>query len=339
MRGVDVVVPCYKYGMYLRQSVESILGQAGVAVRVLILDDASPDNTPEVARELERADARVTYRRHATNQGATATFNEGLLDWATQEFSLLISADDLLTPHALRRAVDVLEAHPEVGFVYGPAVHFKTTPPEMPPAAFPEHGTGRVLSGPEYLEVACTTGVNPVWAPTAVVRTALQKELGGYRHDLALAHDMEMWFRFAARGPVGLVDQDQAFYRWHGQNMNLSFRGIRDLSQRRDAFAFLFEGYGAGLPGRERLEAAARRVLAEEAFWRGSKAFDRGDLALCEEYVAFAGQTCPALRSWRPWSLLRWKRRLGPRVCGVLRPLLSRLRGGPAAATPPALAG
>jgi glycosyltransferase involved in cell wall biosynthesis len=69
MSRVDVVIPCYKYAHYLHGCVESVLSQEGVEVRVLILDDASPDNTPEVGEELARQDGRVEYRRHAVNRG------------------------------------------------------------------------------------------------------------------------------------------------------------------------------------------------------------------------------------------------------------------------------
>ena len=52
MSSVDVVVPCYRYGHYLRQCVQSVLDQSVRDVRVLILDDASPDDTEEVGRAL-----------------------------------------------------------------------------------------------------------------------------------------------------------------------------------------------------------------------------------------------------------------------------------------------
>src|SRR4051812_8374346 len=100
MSRVDVITPCYKYGRFLRRCVQSALDQQGVDVRVLILDDASPDNTPDVAAELLKEDSRVQYRRHAVNQGHIATYNEGL-NWASGDYLLLLGADDLLTPGAL----------------------------------------------------------------------------------------------------------------------------------------------------------------------------------------------------------------------------------------------
>src|SRR5437868_6552354 len=113
MASVSVFVPCYKYAHYLRACVTSILTQPDVDVRVLILDDCSPDNTPEVARQLVREDSRVEYRRHPTNRGHIETYNEGI-EWTSGDYCLLLSADDMLAPGALARAARVMDDHPEV---------------------------------------------------------------------------------------------------------------------------------------------------------------------------------------------------------------------------------
>src|SRR4051794_4607901 len=128
MSRVDVVIPCYNYGRFLRDCVASVLGQAGVDVRVLVIDDCSKDDTPAVGAVLAAADARVEFRRHAVNRGHIATYNEGLLEWAAGDYALLLSADDLLIPGALARAAALMDAHPEVGMTYGWEI--KTPHPE-----------------------------------------------------------------------------------------------------------------------------------------------------------------------------------------------------------------
>src|SRR5690242_2535363 len=120
MARVDVIVPCFNYGRFLQSCVETVLRQQTVDVRVLIIDDASSDNTPLVARQLASEDQRVVFRRHTVNRGNIATYNEGI-DWADGDYLLLLSADDCLLPGALTRAVAILAAHPEVVMAYGPA--------------------------------------------------------------------------------------------------------------------------------------------------------------------------------------------------------------------------
>src|SRR5262245_15754536 len=134
MNRVDVIVPSYKYGHYLPGCLNSVLGQEGVELRVLVIDDASPDSTADVARAFAARDSRVELLQHARNKGAVATFNDGL-DWARNEYTLLISADDMLTPGALARAVAVLDAHPDVGFASGAQILFQdhdALPPSLP---------------------------------------------------------------------------------------------------------------------------------------------------------------------------------------------------------------
>src|SRR4051812_31139452 len=108
MAKIDVVIPCYNYGRFLEECVGSVLDQPIRDVRILIIDDASSDNSLSVARKLAEADPRVNVTAHSINRGHIFTYNEGLLDWASAEYTLLLSADDLLTRGALGRAVEVL---------------------------------------------------------------------------------------------------------------------------------------------------------------------------------------------------------------------------------------
>jgi glycosyltransferase involved in cell wall biosynthesis len=329
MSRVDVVIPCYNYGRYLRGCVESVLAQPGVDVRVRIVDDASPDDTPEVAVELVARDRRVEYRRHATNLGHIATYNESLLGWADGEYSLLLSADDLLAPGALARATRLMDEHPDVGLTYGLSVMFEgdEAPPDEPAPA--EEYECQIVPGAHYLEYVCTTRCNPVPTPTAVVRTRVQKKVGGYRKELPHTGDMELWLRFAVHGAVGIVGVNQAYYRRHRENM--TYRYIRpvlaDLKEYRAAFDSLFREYGDTISDAPRLREAASRGIAEDAFWRASRAFDEGDWSGARECLEFSRSTWPAITSTSAWSRFRLKRFLGPRAWSVFHPWVTRLRG------------
>src|SRR3954447_11941846 len=111
MSSVSVVIPCYRYGHFLEAAVNGVLDdQDGVDVRVLIIDDASPDDSAGVAREIASRRPQVEVRVHEVNQGNIATFNEGLLDWADGDYCTLVSADDRATPGSLARAAALLDA-------------------------------------------------------------------------------------------------------------------------------------------------------------------------------------------------------------------------------------
>ncbi|MFC8620586.1 glycosyltransferase [Micromonospora purpureochromogenes] len=323
---VSVVIPCYRYGDYLQACVSSVLdNQPDVDVRVLIIDDASPDASAEKARAIAAADPRVEVRVHETNRGHIATYNEGLLEWADGDYVVLLSADDLLTPGALTRAAGVLDANPNVGFVYGHPVHF-THPGPPPPARTRDLGH-TVWPGHWWLERRFREATGCITSPEVVVRTDLQRKVGGYDPELPHAGDIEMWMRLAAHADVGYVrGADQAYYRLHGANMSQTdYAGqLDDLRQRRTAYDAVVRRCGDLLPGADRLDAMVRRRLARHALRRAVRAYDRGRTASVpeDELIAFAAECWPEYRALPEYRGLRIRKRIGPTVMPYLQPLV-----------------
>lgn len=311
---VKVIVPCYDYAEWLEGCVNSVLGQAGVDVRVMILDDCSPDRTPEVADRIMRRDRRVEYRRHTRNMGLIATANEGL-EWACDsDYVVLLSADDQLLPGSLWRAVGVMESRPRVGMAYGRAPYFESGRP--PPRVGKRWRGTTIRSGTDWIRLRCRAGHNCISSPEVVVRTSVQRRVGGYDPACRHASDLNMWLRLAAVSDVAYVKgAAQALYRIHDDGMlrgmlNTATGPVVDLRERRVAFERFFAGDGARLPGAEHLRASATRALARQALWQASRAYDRGDAdrpgaAPVEQLVAFAFDTCAEARGLREWRGLR----------------------------------
>lgn len=316
---VDVVVPCYQYGAYLRECVDSILGQSLRDLRVLIIDDASTDETPEVARALERADRRVSVSTHEKNRGIIATLNEGL-EWASGDYVLIISADDLLFPGALQRAVELMESHPTVSMTCGRAIPVRgaVTPGWENQ---PQDSGYRILSGKAFLDA--NSARNIVCAPTAVVRTRIQKKVGGYRPELPHAADFEMWLRLAAHGDVGVLRAFQAVYRIHGTNFSLAYAeqgGLPDLQQRRLAIDCFIEACRDVLPDADARRDRMRRLLGLDALRRAGDALNRGDTAVAEQLRRFAAETSPGVQWSIPGAKLAFKRALGTGAWRAVEP-------------------
>src|SRR5262245_60086033 len=123
MPRVSFVVPCYRFGHLLADCVGSILSQSFPDLEVLIMDDCSPDETPEVASRLS-TDPRVRHIRNDKNIGHLRNYNRGL-SIARGEYLWLISADDRLRrPYVVERFVRLLDAHPDVGYVFCPVLRF-----------------------------------------------------------------------------------------------------------------------------------------------------------------------------------------------------------------------
>jgi glycosyltransferase involved in cell wall biosynthesis len=332
MRSIDVIVPCYRYAHYLRECVSGVLAERELAVRVIIIDDASPDNTPEVATQLAREDSRVTYRRHTTNLRHIATYNEGV-EWLEADYMLLLSADDYLFPGALRRAVDFMEAHPTVGFIYGKAVLTPDSGLTAPPAGTaPTSGQWRTMSGVDFLdEIAQRGTINIVPTPTGIVRTKLLKRVGGYRPELPHSGDMEMWLRLAAHADVAEFEGYLAVWRRHESNMQFEYYrkdyGVADLTQRRAAIDWVFNEFGSRIKDGAAVRRRLLAPLASEALKFASGAFNDGREDIVSQLVEFARAADPEVESQRRWKLLAFKRIVGMRVWRALYTPAARLLG------------
>jgi glycosyltransferase involved in cell wall biosynthesis len=337
---IDVFIPCYNYGRFLYQCVNSVLGQEGVDVRVLVIDDASPDNTAEVAGALARENSNVSVIRHSTNKGHINTYNEGI-NWASADYMLLLSADDYLLPGALSRATGLMEAHPEVGFTFGNVIELSDSENETPRKEIMEvtNDSGkRILEGHEFIELGSGPD-NPVATCTAVVRTQLQKRIGGYRHELPHTGDMEMWLRFAAHASVGFISAYQGVYRCHSANMSTRYYVISDgrlvytkdgrltdLHQRKSALDCFFEQCKDVLPHSEYLSRRLYRQLSELAVGRASAAFNDAQMEESSQLSEFALAICPEIKRSLVWAKLTCKRWMGARTWRTVRPAAAAIR-------------
>jgi glycosyltransferase involved in cell wall biosynthesis len=321
---VCVTIPCYNYGRFLDEAVSSVLhDQDGVDVRVLIIDDASTDDSADVARQIAARRPEVEAVVHPVNRGHLATYNEGILDWADADYSVVLSADDRLTPGSLRRSVDLLDARPEVSFAYGHPLHYRQDSP-LPTPRTSVRGWS-VWSGQWWLERRFRDSHSCITSPEVVVRTSVQKRVGGY--DLRLPHtaDIEMWMRLAAYGDVGYIrGADQAFYRVHGNNMTITRTPLIDLRQRRLAYEVTLERCADVLPEPDRLSAIVHRKIAWEALWSAARAYDRKrtQQTPVDELIEFALDCCPAATGMPVYRALQLRRRIGPTAMPYLQPFV-----------------
>lgn len=308
---VSVVIPCFDYGRYLADTLDSVLGQEGVDLEVIVVDDASTDDSAEVAAAFAARDPRVRLVRQRVNRGQVLTFNHGL-SLAGGELVARLDADDLLTPGSLARSAAVFEAHPGVGLVYG-------HPREFPDPHVPEARVGRpswtVWSGADWVRLRCRRGVNAITTSEAVVRRTVLDGLGGFNPAMRFACDMEWWLRIASVSDVARVnDVDQALHRDHAGSLSVTDAAgvLTDLRERRLVFDELFAA--AHLPDAAHWHGVARRALAREALGHACYAIDRGryDAAHDDALVRFALDADPEVRSTLAWRAHAARLRVGP---------------------------
>lgn len=283
---VSVVIPNYNYARFLPECIESVLSQEGVDVDVIVVDDASTDESAKVIGRLVAEHDRVQSVFNPENRGAVRTFNAGLA-LAEGEWIVRLDADDLLTPGSLARATALGERYHSVGLVYGRPLHFHGPPPERGPGR-PSGWT--VWSGDEWLELRCRLGVNCITSPEVVMRARDVAKIGGQREDLPHAHDMEMWLRLATVSDVAHVDGVvQALHREHPASLSaVQVDVVGDLYHRAAVYGKLFQG---GDDRELRLLGLARRALADEALTRLVQAYAAGrdNTEETDAYLEFAG--------------------------------------------------
>lgn len=329
MAKIDVIVPCYNYARFLPACVASILKQPIQDIRVLIIDDASSDDTLAVARALAASDPRISIISHSKNQGCNFTYNEGFA-WASADYLMLLSADDLLAPGALARAVPILDAHPDIAFVYGHCIEFEDSLPVSDTGEQFGYSWNR-YDGIDFIRSYCTSGINFVQTSAALVRTSVQKTVGGYRPYLPHTGDMEIWLRLAANGAVAGISAVQGLKRSHSSNMANGYYAdiYPDFKQRQEAFSSFFAEYGDRLPEARTLQSQANRVLAEDAFWTAIGLMCRGQGSSGRQLLRFAVDLQPRLRYWPPLTRLKQIPHLPSKVAMALSIRFGALFGRP----------
>ena len=262
---VSFVVANYNYGRFLGQAVQSILDQNYEPLEVIVVDDASTDETPRVLDQFA-SDDRVRVIRHDVRRGNRHSDNEGIA-LARGEFVGTLDADDFcIDPNAIRRQVQLFEADPNVGFVYtayllcdehGHALR------EYEP--WPED---RVRDG--LAEFADLVLANHVSHSGTIVRRECHEAVGGYDPKLPYAGDLDLWLRLAARYRVGYLAEPIYAYRQHRASMtNAGISAGRAIDEMLAAVDKGFLALPADAPSnlREMYPVAVRRVLLSMT-WR-----------------------------------------------------------------------
>jgi len=110
---LSICIATYNRGDFIGETLDSILSQMSPEVELVIVDGASPDNTPEVMAEYVSTHPEIRYYREKENSGVDADFDK-VVGYARGDYCWLMTDDDFLHPNALKRVIAAIEQEPEL---------------------------------------------------------------------------------------------------------------------------------------------------------------------------------------------------------------------------------
>jgi glycosyltransferase involved in cell wall biosynthesis len=225
MPTVSVIVPNYNHARFLRRRIESVLGQTYGDFEVILLDDCSTDDSQSILRE-NASDPRVRIEFNEKNSGSTfKQWNKGVR-LARGEYVWIAESDDYADERFLERLVGVLEAEPEVTFVYCRSRRVTEDDREdgfgdfYLDALHPQRWKADFrANGREECRLYFVSGNSVPNASCAVFRKAIYERVGGADERLRVCGDWKLWVTMAFDGRVAYLAEPLNYYRTHNETV------------------------------------------------------------------------------------------------------------------------
>jgi glycosyltransferase involved in cell wall biosynthesis len=212
---ISVVMPVRNGARWLSEAIDSVIRQTLPDLELLVIDDGSTDETPKILNDWSRRDGRIrVLRQHEC--GLVATLNRGLTE-ASGTLLARLDADDRAAPTRLERQVRLLDNNPGIGLLGSWAQRID------------EHGRPRGHLRPETQPEKIAdilTRINPFVHSSIMLRTAIARDLGGYRAAFEAAEDYDLWLRMSEVTLLANVAETLVQYRRHDANVTAR-RAIR----------------------------------------------------------------------------------------------------------------
>ena len=205
---VNVITPAYNQGVFLRDTIESVLSQDYPNIELYVLNDGSTDNTEQI---LEEYTGRIKWETQK-NMGQTATINKG---WSltTGQIITWLNSDDTYLPGAVKAGVNYLMSHPEAGIVFADSVFTKAdgTPLERT----------RPLPPFDYKKFVLNCE-NPISQPSSFIRRTVVEKVGQLDPTFYYFMDWDFWLRAGLHFKIDYIPELWSTYRLHAESKTVA---------------------------------------------------------------------------------------------------------------------
>lgn len=215
---LSIVVPSFKQGQFIRDTIDSILSQSYRPLTIHVIDGGSPDETVDVLKSY--GSISELHWISEPDRGVVDAVNKGFA-LVTGDIIAIQSSDDMYLPGTLQRIVDEFRSYPDVGLIYGDTIKVDAG----------GHELQRVPIGPYSLE---NLFLLKTWIPqpSAFFRREMLQSCGVWDESIPYAPDTDLWIRMAFRTNVRKLDEYLSQRRMHGEQRDTqSNRIVRDYTK------------------------------------------------------------------------------------------------------------
>lgn len=277
---VTVIIPTYNYGRFLEQALRSVLDQQLQGVEVLVLDNASTDNTAQLMQAYA-GHPQVRYIRNRRNIGPSFNVINGFR-MACGRYLTVLMADDFQHPGFLSRAVTLLEQRPEVALVYTSCRWVDEDGRELGVLNHPGHARSDYVGGRN--EVAGLLEHDNYITPSATLyRRSALLEAWQFDPQLHGAGDWNCVLQLAGRYPdFAFFKSPGVSYRQHGtQHSQQFYRGSQPLQDHLRVLEGVFERQQLHLLGEQAASIKAHLLRRLQQYPAAESALQARARELC----------------------------------------------------------
>ena len=203
----------YNRAAMLRAAVKSVQGQSFTDWELIIADDGSTDDTPEVVAHLQATEPRITYVRNDVNRGISINYNSGLRR-ARGEYVAMIDDDDAWIPRdKLARQIKFLDEHRDYAGCGGGIVVVDTAGREKYRYLKPERD--------EQIR-ALMLYSNPMANSTTLFRRTVGEQVGWYDESTRYSGDRDFWLKAGLQGKLYNFPDYFSYYTMSGDNTSIA---------------------------------------------------------------------------------------------------------------------